>query len=190
MTDSDNFNYDAFSHGQIKSKMWLCEKLEPHIPESSSIAILGSWYNVLGFMLLTRNNKPYASITGIDQDHYSTKIANKILNFWIIENFQSINHISQDVNTIDLNAYDVIINCSPEHMESSDWFTNIKEGTIVCIQSSNVTDPNYPWLIQNPSPNLTSFVSKYPVTDTLFLDTLPIRYKDWGYDRYMLIGIK
>jgi hypothetical protein len=24
-------NYDAFSHGQIKSKLWLAEKIEPYI---------------------------------------------------------------------------------------------------------------------------------------------------------------
>jgi hypothetical protein len=190
MINSGEFNYDSVSHGQIKSKLWLCESIEPYLPIKSSIAILGSWYNMLGFMLLTRNNKTYDSIVGIDQDESAVQISNKILNYWVIEHDTKFRSINADVNSVTLNNYNVIINCSPEHMENIDWFTNIQAGSLVCIQTSNVTDPNYPWLIKNPSPDINSFVSKYPLKETLFLDTLPIRYKDWGYDRYMLIGIK
>lgn len=189
MTDLDNFNYDSFSHGQIKSKLWLCDELEKYIPNISSVAILGCWYNVLAFMLLSRNNKKYLSIVGIDQDKNTLHVADKLLNYWIIENSVKIKHLNADANFCDLKNYDVVINCSSEHMQST-WFNNIPNGTLVCVQSSNVVDPNYPWLIKNPSPDLNSFVSKYPVTEKLFLDTLPIRYDGWGYDRYMLIGIK
>lgn len=190
MTDLNNFNYDSFSHGQIKSKLWLCDELEKYIPNSSSVAILGCWYNILAFMLLTRNNKQYSSIVGIDQDKSTLNIADKLLNYWIIENSTKIKHLSTDANSCDLKNYDVVINCSPEHMEKSTWFDNIEDKTLICIQSSNIVDSNYPWLIKNPSPDLNSFISKYPMKQTLFLDTLPIRYNGWGYDRFMLIGFK
>ena len=62
-------NFDAFSHGQIQSKIWLCEELEPHTPIHANIRILGSWYNILAFMLLTRRPEYYYnSIEGIDID--------------------------------------------------------------------------------------------------------------------------
>lgn len=190
MTNSDKFNYDAFSHGQIKSKLWLCSELEKYIPENSHLAILGCWYNILGFMLLTRNNKTYSSIVGIDKDSNVVEVANKILNYWVIENARLFRNINEDVNVSNLENYNVVINCSSEHMENANWFNNIKSGSLCCIQTTNVTDPNYPWLIKNPSTDLNDFVSKYPVKKKLFLDILPIRYDGWGYDRYMLIGIK
>jgi hypothetical protein len=51
-------------------------------------------------------------------------------------------------------------------------------------------DPNDPWYIVTASPDIESFKQKYNLSTTLFLDTLRIQYSDWGYDRYMLIGIK
>lgn len=190
MTNSFNVNLDSFSHGQIKSKLWLCESLEPYLPSVSTIAILGSWYNILSFMLLTRNNKNYESIVGIDQDIESIEISNKINNYWILENKSKFKNIHEDVNVSTLDSYNVVINSSPEHMEKRTWFDNIAAGTLVCIQSSNMLDPDHPWYIKNPSPNIDSFASKYPLSKIMFLDTLPIRYNDWGYDRYMIIGIK
>lgn len=175
-------NYDAFSHGQMKSKLWLAEKLEPY--KLGNIVVLGSWYNVTALVLKSRNcpNK----ITGIDIDPEVKPIADKICNMWIIEG--SVENITGDANNITV-PYDVVINCSSEHM-TTEWFDNIKPGTLVCIQSSDVTDPEYPWLIKTASPNIESFKQKYNLSTTLFCDTLRIQYDSWGYDRFMLIGIK
>lgn len=189
MTNTANMNYDAFSHGQIKSKLWLCETLEPHLPILADVAILGSWYNVLGFMMLTRNQNRYSSITGIDVDSKAITIANKICNYWTMDNVK-IRNLELDANSVVFDFCTVVINCSAEHMRSARWYENIPSGSLVCIQSSNVTEINDPWFIQNPSHSISNFASKYPLTTTLFLDTLPIRYQSWGYDRYMVIGIK
>jgi hypothetical protein len=190
MENTTNINFDAFSHGQIKSKLWLCENLENHIPNLANVCILGSWYNILAFMLLTRNPSSFQSIVGMDIDANATCVADKIINYWSIEGM-NVSNKNVDVNNQPLEMYNVVINCSPEHMEKSDWFNNIIPGTLVCIQSSNVLDANHPWYIKNPSPDLNSFASKYPLREILFLDTLPIRYSNgWGYDRYMIIGIK
>jgi hypothetical protein len=48
-------NLDSFSHGQIASKLWLCDHIEQYVTDNSRVAIVGSWYNVLAFMMLTRN---------------------------------------------------------------------------------------------------------------------------------------
>lgn len=179
-------NYDAFSHGQIKSKLWLCENLEPLLKLSPKIVILGSWYNVLGFMLKCRN--PSHIITGIDIDSQAIDVANRITDYWKIEN-QSVNNLCGRADDIK-GEYDVVINCSSEHMDTTSWFDNIKPGTLVCIQSSDITDPQEPWIIKNPSESLGSFRDKYPLKKLMFLDALKIDYGSWGYQRFMLIGIK
>lgn len=181
-------NLDCFSHGQIASKLWLCETLEPLIKDKASVLILGSWINVLGFMLLTRNPSKYSNILGIDKDNSVIKLADKVNNYWFIKGI--LRNLNYDANTINKQGYDVVINCSSEHMESTEWFDSISNGTLVCVQSSNSTDKNDPWLIENPSTTIESFMEKYPLTNIKFAGTLPIRYNDWGYDRYMIIGIK
>lgn len=175
-------NFDSFSHGQVKSKIWLAENIENHIGQNT--VILGSWYNVMGLILKTRGYQ--GNITGIDSNPDVKDIANKICSLWYIEG--SVNNITMDATNIELN-YDTVINCSSEHM-STDWYNNVQQGALVCIQSSNITDANDPWFIVTPSPNIDSFRQKYNLSTTLFLDTLRIQYGDWGYDRYMLIGYK
>jgi len=71
-------DYTSFSHGQVSSKLWLCAELETYIPVDARVAILGSWYNVLSFMLLTRNASRYQRILGIDKDPGTKEIADRI----------------------------------------------------------------------------------------------------------------
>lgn len=182
-----SLNTDSFSHGQIKSKLWLCEKLEPHVKDDSKVMILGGWVNLLGFMMLTRQPTKYQHIKSIDINSESVDMADQINSYWIIERILR-NEIA-DANTVSTQGFDVVINCSSEHMDSNDWFDNITPGTLVCIQSTNVIDESDPWYVTNPSPTFESFIEKYPL-NTMFAGTLPIRYNDWGYDRFMLIGIK
>lgn len=179
-----DMNFDSFSHGQTKSKLWLCEKLEPYI-NNNNLVVLGGWYNIISFMLLTRGNK-FESITSIDIDDSVKPIADKICDMWIIDG--TIKNIVGSATDIPV-YYDMVINCSSEHM-NTEWFEKIKPGTLVCIQSTNVTDTEYPWFIKTASPTLDSFKEKYTLSTTLFCDTLRIQYEHWGYDRYMLIGIK
>jgi hypothetical protein len=183
-----NINFDGFSHGQVKSKLWLCEHLEPFVEENSRVLILGSWINLLGFMMLTRNPTKYQSVTGIDLDSNSVDIANKICDCWNIEGIHQ--SIVQDANTMDMLQADVIINCSSEHMSDTHWFHNIPKNKLICIQSSSIADSGHPWFVTNPSESIEEFANKYSVSQTLFLGTLPITYESWGYSRYMLIGIK
>jgi hypothetical protein len=178
---------DSFSHGQVASKMWLCENIEPLVKKDATVMILGSWVNVLGFMMLTRNPTQYKHIRGIDIDVNAIQTADQINSYWFIEGI--LRNTAGDANTIPKEGYDIVINCSGEHMNSTEWFDTIPAGTLVCIQSSNIVDTKHPWYVTNPSPTFESFMEKYPL-NIKFAGTLPIRYSDWGYDRYMVIGIK
>lgn len=183
-------NYDAFSHGQLKSKMWLCEELEKHMPNNAVVAILGGWYNLIGFMMLVRNYNKISSILNIDVDDSAIDVANKINNGWMIGSDAKINNIVADVNTCNYQGFSVVINCSPEHMVSNEWFNNIDQGTLVCFQSSDIDSTDDVWKITSANKSLEDFVKKYPLSHYILKDTKEFVYGDWGYKRFMIIGIK
>jgi hypothetical protein len=185
MTDTVNFNTDSFSHGQILSKIWLCQELEPYLSDRSNIAILGCWYNTLALILRVRNNNH--TIVGYDIDSNAISMANRICDSWCLDN--SIRHETADVNSVNLDDFDVVINTSSEHM-STHWFSQVKTDTLVCIQSSSIVNPDQPWLITNPSTNLNNFLSKYPVSSLMFSGQQFFDYGALSYHRFMLVGIK
>jgi hypothetical protein len=185
-------NYDSFSHGQIQSKVWLCKELERFVHANLKVAVLGSWYNLIAFILLTRNQDRYQHILGIDVDPEVKPIADKITEAWRIGFDSKVKNITADANVYDTSGYDIIINCSPEHMESNDWFEKLEYGTMVCIQSSDVqTKDDDVWKCVNPNESLEDLVLKYPLSKYLYSGEKEIRYsEDNGYKRFMLIGIK
>lgn len=182
-------NFDAFSHGQIQSKLWLLDHLEPIMDFRERVAILGSWYNVLGFMMIVRKDIYYKEIIGFDVDYTVKPIADKLNNAFTF-GYPYVHNKTANANELDLDNFTTIINCSPEHFENDDWFHKIPKNTLVCIQSSDVTDPDPPWLITNPNPTLEHFRSKYPLSTIYFCDTLRIQYSESGYNRFMIIGLK
>lgn len=182
-------NMDSFSHGQILSKIWLCEELEKHIEPNCNINILGGWYNVLGFMLNVRRPNYYSLIRNIDQDHDAIIIADKIMDYYKIES--KVENICLDANSFIPYSSEVYINCSVEHFESNDWYEKLYSGTLVCIQSSNMLNPNYPWLIKSPNPDIETLIERFPMSSIKFAGTKDIIYSPTnGYSRYMIIGIK
>ena len=182
-----NIDLTAFSHSQTMSKLWLCETIEPYIPKNANVFILGSWYNTLGSMMLIRNRRLYDNIRGIDIDNSVIQIADKLCEAWIIE--RKLSNAEGDVSNYHLEGPDVIINCSVEHMTNRKWFNNIAKGTIVCLQSSDVTDPNDPWFIKQPSPTMSAFLSGYPFSKILFTGTKKFDYSSITFNRFMVIGI-
>lgn len=182
-------NFDSFSHGQVVSKLWLCEELEKCVSTNARVAILGSWYNLLSFMLLTRRNDLYQFMLGIDIDSAATEVSERICDAWRFGCDKKVSNITADAGKFNYDGFNVVINCSVEHM-ANDWFDKIPSNTLVCIQSSDVTIQEYPWLIANPNPTIETLIKKYPLSRTLFSGEKEINYSDWGYKRFMLIGVK
>lgn len=183
-------DFTAFSHGQLQSKIWLCESLEPYIAPDSRIAILGSWYNVLGLLMLARKSLYYNFITGIDKDNSVIEVANKLCEGWMIQPNVKIKNVCMDANNFDYQGYHVVINCSVEHMDNNSWFDKLTVGTVVCIQSSNVIDSNEKFDIKNPIPNIETLYNQFPLRKVYHKKTKNFQYNEWGYSRYMLIGLK
>jgi hypothetical protein len=183
-------DFNAFSHGQVQSKLWLCDNLENYITEPVTIAILGCWYNVLGLMLCLRNSEKIKSIRGIDNDQNAINLANSFCQSFMIQPNVKIDHTLADANELDYNGYDIVINTSVEHMVSTEWFNKVSKNSLVCIQSSNVVTEDPLWDIKNPNPNIDTLTYKFPMSNLYVRKTYHFQYESFGYDRFMLIGRK
>lgn len=186
-------DFSAFSHGQIQSKLWLAENLEKFIPFPLRVAIVGSWYNVLGSILLLRNNSLYEHIHGYDIDTQSTVIADKINDAWMINENQKIKNFTKNADCIDFSYYDLIISTSVEDI-SSHWYDNIKPDTLVCLQAIDLSpeiSQKYPnWKIQNHISDMETFKEKYAMKDIFFEGIRTYDYTHLKYNRFMLLGKK
>ena len=179
----------SFSHGQTQSKLWLCETMEPHLPQNAVVAILGCWYNMLGFMLITRNKHYYQHVLGVDIASEAITEADTLCEGYMIGSDSIIQNVCADANTYNLQGYNVVINCSTEHM-TSEWFDNIDPNALVCLQTSDLDNQEEPWLISNPTKSLDEFVAKYPMREILYSGSKFFQYPDVSYNRYMIIGRK
>jgi len=179
----------SFSHGQTQSKLWLCETIEPYLPQNSVVAILGCWYNMLGFMLITRNQHFYQHVLGVDIASEAITEADKLCEGYMLGSDSVIRNVCADANTYNLQGHNVVINCSTEHM-SDEWFNNVDPNALVCIQSSDVDISEEPWLITNPVDSLEKFAERFPMKERLELKELQFDYGSSSYKRFMLIGVK
>jgi len=179
----------SFSHGQTQSKLWLCETIEQYLPKDAVVAIPGCWYNLLGFMLLTRNKGMYQHILGIDIDSEAIRGANTLCQGFMLGIDSQIKNECVNADTANLQGHNVVINCSVEHM-SDDWYANVDPNALVCIQSSDVSDKNEPWLITNSCTSIESLKERFPMTELLYSKTKYFDYGSSSYNRFMIIGLK
>jgi hypothetical protein len=178
-------DFTAFSHGQIKSKMWLCDEIEKFLPESSRIAILGGWYGLTGFLLLTRNNKNIEYVRSYDIDPKVESIADKINNAWICDSWK-FKAWTDDVNNVDLSEFNVIINTSAEHIIDRSWFNKITDQLVVIQSTDQIHDDNDE---HDYTFSLNELKSKYKMIN-FYEGEIGFEYPDKSFNRYMLIGRK
>ena len=196
MTNSDKFDtHESFYHGLIKSKLWLCEELETAIYRECltkpSLHILGCWDNILAFMLITRKPTFYNTVYGYDINPEAIANANKVCDMWKYESPKVYNYI-QDVNDYDysLHANGIFINCSIDQMDSNNWYNSVPKGSLICIQTTNMKDPDFPWFIKQTTNSLDELVDKFKLSNLLYSGVKNIPYSTNGYKRYMIIGTK
>lgn len=185
-------DYNAFSHGQVLSKIWLCEELEKYMQDKTRIVVLGCWYNLTAFILFSRNHEAYAKIDGIDLNIENVGLSDKINNAWKIEN--KLDSYFADVNNTFYQNYDVVICSSVEDIKGNQWFERIPNGHLVCLQTLNLTEKQTKkydnWNIVNPTKTLKEFKTKYPLQKILYEGSRKFDYDHLKYNRHMLIGIK
>lgn len=206
----DNSVKDAFSKGQVTSKVWLVEtlqKLVHHRHVFDNIVIIGGWYGHLTHYL--KDKIGFNNFYNIDPDVRSGYIGqnyfNNHLSFRYIPSCSMIEQVELDeakgyripvgditvvnneykfeINDFNYVNPDLIINTSCEHMNTA-WFDAIAPGTMIALQTNNLVDISPDHI--NCITSIAELEVKYPMTKVLFQGELDISVGK----RYMKIGIK
>jgi hypothetical protein len=180
-----NVNKDAFSSGQVGSKIWLCEELERTGWTSDLTYIYGGWHGVLGFLLLSRGKFQVNKIRSLDIDPTCEPVADMLNENWVWQDWK-FKAFTQDCNTYEGQYGDLIINTSTEHFDTMEWFDRIKPGTRVILQGNNM--PHDDHVVHTNS--IDEFVKHYSLTSVVYSGEKHFQYPTWEFFRYMVIGIK
>jgi hypothetical protein len=182
-----NVNKDAFSSGQVGSKLWMCEELEKLYDRIDEIWIYGGWYAVSALLLRARNNIKINRISSWDIDPSCEPIADRINENWVWQEW-AFKAYTGDCNDLEpsIGCPDLIINTSTEHFESLDWWHKIPKGMHVVLQGNDM--PHDDHVVH--SKDLDNFVELYPMSRLDFAGKKDFKYETWGFSRFMLIGVK
>lgn len=181
-----NLELDAFSSGQIKSKLWAAEKLEWCVEEHDTgpldIYILGGWYSLLYFILKIRNNISIKTCRSFDLDPSACSVANLINNTWETEEW-AFRSFPKDINQLDypLNV-NCVINTITEHIKGKDWYDRIPNGTLCLFQSNDLEHKDH----VNKVSSIEELQEKFPLSKIYYSGQKHID----TYTRYMIIGKK
>lgn len=184
-------NKDSFSDGQIKSKLWLCEKLESNTEliknDSLKVWVLGAWYGLLPFLILSRGRMKIQNLHLVDVDAEAVHISKKFLDHWVQKKFDIQFHHADffSLELSHLNKPNLVINTSCEHFKDNSWLDKIPPGAMVALQSTNMQHPTH----CNAPLDLSDFVknvSQWVNIETA--DQIDFNYPSLKFSRYMLIG--
>jgi hypothetical protein len=179
------FNKDAFSSGQLISKLWLCQELERLGWDSELTHIYAGWYGITAFLLLSREKFQVKRIESYDIDPSCEIVADTINENWVRNNWQ-FKAYTADCNQMPASAADLIINTSVEHFDNMQWFYNIPLGTAVILQGNNM--PHDDHVLHFDS--LKTFIEHFNLTKVIYSGAKDIEYPEWKFTRYMIIGFK
>ena len=199
---------DAFSRGQVQSKIWLVNELEKVRTQLSNpvykhVLLMAGWYGQL--KSIYDQKLTYRKMRILDMDRTACEISDSVFNLYDIEDYK-VKSVCADINSLkiyktgfefDIENFssgkiitekflpDLIINTSAEHMDEQ-WFNQIRfkqleSNPIVAIQSNNLFDvPEH----INCVHSVDHMKKKFPMSEILYEGELQLK----GYKRFMLIG--
>jgi hypothetical protein len=198
---------DAFSKGQVTSKVWLTETLQKLINPNivlDNIVLVGGWYGHLSHYL--KNRISYNKIYNIDPHEFNTCVGHEFFNMsspdfipssTTIENidvtlegfkiptgyYDKSNDFHFNVTGSQTVMPDLVINTSCEHI-SDGWYNKVPVGKMIAIQTNNLFNiaPDHFNCIEKQS----DMDHKYPMSKVLFQGELDITMGK----RFMKIGIR
>jgi len=163
----------SVSKDQLLSRLWMSDRLSK-VANPKSIAVLGSWYGVLPYVLNKYNNPD--RIYAIDIEPSCLRVSKKFN--------PSVKHISKDCNNLSYKNVDCIINPSVNNIEGDGWYKNIPDGKLCLFQTEDIE-------LGNGCPNdIESMKQKYPLSKYLYSGKLRSNDKDGNFTRSMVIGYK
>jgi len=169
---------DAFWRGQIQSKEWLIEHLQPLINSPSRIDIHGGWVGVLASMIF-QSEIPARYICSVDIDPTCEPIATMMNKHEEIDG--KFRAITGDMCAVPVSG-DVIVNTSCEHITQDQyeiWLARLPKDSIVVLQSNNYNIPEHVRIAHT----LEEFKKQSHLTE-LWAGML----KTQLYTRWMIIG--
>lgn len=185
-------NKDAFSSGQILSKLWLAESLEKVVQthglhQPRKILCLAGWYGITNFILRARNQIQIETFRSIDIDPMVESVADNINNAWEWQDWQ-FKSVTADANEYcyGIDQFNTVINTSIEHLESRKWFDCVPRGCLVVLQSNDMPHKDH----HHTHTNLDNFVEDFTFSENLFTGEKLFVYPEWQFSRFMIIGIK
>jgi hypothetical protein len=171
---------DAFWSGQMKSKEWLIDNLEPFVTKPSRIEIHGGWVGVLASMIF-QSKIPARYISSVDIDPLCQHVATMMNK--IEEQDGRFKAITHDMCKVPVSG-DIIINTSCEHITQEQydlWLSRMPKGSLIVLQSNNYKIPEH---VRTAS-SLKEFEAQSQL-DIKFSGSL----KTQLYDRWMIIGTR
>lgn len=200
----------AFSKGQIKSKMWALDTIESLGLHKSlrSVLVLCGWYGILNRMMFDRwGSDGIERSRSVDVDPDCEAIADKINHPELVSSWKfkastkdifDLSYGSADQNyEVHLPLknkkgevweepaqYDIIINTSCEHIPNfKEWYDKIPDGQLLLLQSNDYFEHEEHCNCVNST---AEFREQTPMQNRLFSGALPLE----KYTRYMVIGYK
>ena len=131
---------ESFWKGQVRSKIWLIERLEGCVDLDNfhDIVIHGGWNGVLASLLFNSNLK-INSIISVDIDPTCKDTANTVN-----KQQEMLGKFRAETADMSYYKYDkaptIVINTSTEHVTDEtlqDWFLNIPNNALIVLQSNN-----------------------------------------------------
>lgn len=199
----DNFSeseipmQDAFSLGQLKSKLWLIENLPENL---GTVFICAGWYGTLAALMFERARSKFDKIRSFDIDSSCAPVADTMNRPWVIDGWKfkastldilemnyPTTYVTYRANGTSLELTEIpntIINTSCEHIVNFDqWYNKIPQGMLLVLQSNDYDK------IQehvNCSKNLEEFSKSTPMSKVLYEGELELE----KYTRFMKIGYR
>lgn len=188
-------NMDAWSDGQMRSKIWLCRELErlwPFGDRPTNIWIYGAWYGTLAQFLLIRERIKISRFDLFDIDSEALEISKAMSTMWWLNKKVQFGFHHQDCREIPPNIWqegkpDLVINTSCEHFVDYKWFDGLPTGQCFLLQSTNMEHPTHILRAQSLEDLKRNLHS---ISEIFYEGTLSFKYPHFKFERYMIFGKK
>lgn len=204
---------DAFSQGQIQSKLWVANTINSlDLNLGSHTYVCAGWYGVLSALLFERCGDKVENIISIDIDESAENPADMLNMPYVINGtrfkaitkdihdleyrndefeatfYQYLDHQNYKIETHEMQVRRAtcVINTSCEHIEDFDeWWDNIPDGMLVIMQNNNFVEHDDD-TVCNTVASEQRWVDKLDLDELYYRGTLELP----KYKRFMVIGRK
>lgn len=201
LSEDVNVLLDAFSRGQMDSKIWLCDTLSDLKIKLGNTWVLCGWLGTLPYLLMCRKDEfAISNIRSFDIDPKCQQLADTMNRQHVMDKWR-FKAATLDVNELQYDHFkfevvkangqtsriketvDTVINTSCDHMTDDAWWDKIPPGRLVVLQNNNYHgEPDH----VNTVSSIDEFSQRYPMSQLLYRGELECKM----YTRYMLVGYK